>query len=161
MHEKEVTEMKKIMLLATMVLAAAFGTAYAYHGSGVWATEECGYQPKNGITVFCDGPASFESVPIETGPMSASYEESSAAGGLREEAWGREPHNGVTIFSYGPVTFEAVPLEAGAMSGTYEESAAAGGLREGEWGKELNNGITDFTGRSYETISTAPEGTGM
>lgn len=161
--KKEVTEMKKIMLLATMVLAVTFGTAYAYHGSGVWATGECGYQPKNGITVFCDGPTSFESIPIATSPMSASYyEESSAAGGIRGEEWSMEPYNGVTVFSYGPVTFDTVPLEAGAMSGSYfEESAATGGLRAGEWSKELYNGITDFTGQDYETINFGAEGAGM
>jgi hypothetical protein len=154
--------MKKILLLTTMVLAVTFGTAYAYHVTGVWATGECGYQPKNGITVFCNTPATFDSVPILASPMSASsYEESSAAGGIRGEETAMEPYNGVTIFSYGPVTFDNVPLEAGAMSGSYfEESAAAGGLRAGEWGTELNNGITDFTGRTYDTINAGTEGAG-
>jgi hypothetical protein len=158
---KEVTEMKKIMLLATMVLAATFGTAYAYHGSGVWATGESGHQPKNGITVFCNGPTSFDSVPAARSPKNTSYyEESSATGGFRGEEFAAEPFNGVTVFSYGPVTFDMVPLEAGAMSSSYfEESAAAGGLRAGEGSKELYNGITDFTGRSYEMINAGAEGT--
>ncbi len=145
---KEVMEMKNILFLTTMVLAVSFGTAYANHGSGVWAT---GDQPKNGITVFCSTPVAFDSIPMLASPKStSSYEESSAAGGLREEETATEPYNGVTVFSYGPATFDTVPLEAGAMSGTYfEESAAAGGLRAGEGGPELNNGITDFTGETY------------
>lgn len=158
--KKEVKEMKKIMLLTTMVLAVTFGTAYAYHGSGVWATDECGYQPKNGITIFCDGPVAFDSVPMMTAPVSASaYEERSSAGGLREAASVMEPYNGITVFSYGLVAFDSVPLGAGVLSGSYfEESAAAGGLREVEWGPELHNGITDFTGRTYDTLSA---GAGM
>ena len=155
--------MKKIMLLTTMVLAVTFGTAYAYHGSGVWATDGCGYQPKNGITVFCSAPVAFDSVPITTGSMGASsYEESSAAGGLRGEDSAMEPYNGVTVFSYGPAAFDTVPLGAGSMSGAYlEESSAAGGFRAGEAGEELHNGITDFTGRSYDTINAGTEGPGM
>jgi hypothetical protein len=149
---KEVTKMKKILFLTTMVLAVSFGTAYANHGSGVMAKGGHDFQPKNGITVFCSGPVDFESIPIFASPKStsSSYEESSAAGGLREEETTMEPYNGVTVFSYGPATFDTLPLEAGAMSGTYfEESAAAGGLRTGEEGPELNNGITDFKGETY------------
>jgi hypothetical protein len=36
---KEAMEMEKILFLTTMVLAVTFGTAYAYHGCGVWPTE--------------------------------------------------------------------------------------------------------------------------
>jgi hypothetical protein len=159
---KEVTEMKKILLLTTMVLAVSFGTAYAYHGSGVGATGKSANQPKNGITVFCT-PATFDSLPMAIGSKRASsYEEGSAAGGLRSEETAMEPYNGVTIFSFAPLTFDNLAPAAGAVSGTYfEESAAAGGLRTGEWGPELNNGITDFTGRTYDSINAGTEGAGM
>jgi hypothetical protein len=156
---KEVTEMKKILFLTTMVLAVSFGTAYADHGSGVWDTGDRGYQPKNGITVFCSGPAIFDSIPLATKSARASYyEESSAAGGIRVGETTKEPYNGVTVFSYGPVAFDSIPLEAGAMGVSYEESSAAVGLRAGEWAGNLNNnGITDFTGRTYDTISAGTE----
>src|SRR5512141_2986788 len=110
--------MKKILFLTTMVLVLAGGTAYAAHGSDAWTGSAYGMQPKNGITVFCTGPVTFDLVPLGAAPMSAKpgyNAESSAAGGYRGEASAPEPDNGVTIFSGEPVSFDAVPAGAGPV----------------------------------------------
>jgi hypothetical protein len=143
--------MKKIMLFTTIVLAATLGTAYANHMSGAWSGGAKGNQSYNGITLFCPGPETFDSVPVYTGKMiGSSSEESSAAGGFRGEESYMAPYNGVTVFSSGPATFDTGPVGTGAMSGSYEGSSAAGGLRSGEWGTTQKNGVTDFSGQSYD-----------
>ena len=135
--------MKKIMFLAMMVLALAAVTAYAGEG-GMWASHS-GKLPHNGITVFCEGPVAFDSVPLTTGFAKNLYAEGSAAGGWREEAM-TEPYtyNGVTIFSERANDFDSLPLVAGEMTGAIEEGSAAGGLHE-EAVTLPENGITIFS----------------
>ncbi len=131
--------MKKIMLLAMMmVLALAVGSVYA-DGSASWALTE----PSNGITVFSTGPAEFDNVSLGAGEMRGSYEEGTAAGGWREEEAVAEPYNGITIISAEPVDFETM-LGTVVMFGVYEEGSAAGGLHEEE-ALAPKNGITIFS----------------
>ncbi len=125
--------MKKItlLLITTMVLVLAFGSAYAM---------EMTDGRTNGVTVF--KPGNYVNVP-SFALQSRSYTAESAAGRVMETESNLKLNNGITIFAETPVDFDSVPTY-GVATELIEVGSAAGGLSEDNSPLGLYDGATIF-----------------